>query len=163
MREVTEKFNVYKFNEADRELKDKIIEYLSSDSMLYDYIFQERQATLEEIAKLLDATLDFSYSVVPDRGEFIKFTPKYEELNFKAFWEVIDQEKECPLTGCFYDHDFIDHLSGYNLTESALKKAGQEFIKSIHEEWESMLTDDYINDLCEANDYEFTNNGKIYS
>jgi hypothetical protein len=101
-------------------------------------------------------------SCVPDRGEFIKITPKNEKLNFKALWKVIDVEKDCPLTGVCYDHDIIDHLSEYNMTAKGLNYALGIYIESIHSEYESMFEDGYLEDYCEANEYEFTEDGEIF-
>lgn len=161
MREVVEKFNVYTYETAPKDIQEKIREWIINNWDLYDHAMSERLNTLKEVASLLDARLDYSLSCVPARGEFIKFIPKYEELNFKPLKKVIDQEKDCPLTGWCYDHDFIDHLSKYNF-EGTLETACHEFIKSIHKEYEFMCTHEYIADLCKANEYEFTQDGKIY-
>ena len=159
MREVSETFNIYTFESAPKELKEKITNYLSEG--LYDHAMDERIDTLKALAKVLDANLDYSLSCVPDRGEFIRLKPNHDSLDFDALWNIIDVDKECPLTGVCYDHDIIDHLTKYNLKDS-LNNALNEYINSIHEEYRSMLKDDYINDLCEANEYEFTVDGKIY-
>ena len=177
MRQVTETINVYKFETAPREIKDKIIEQFSNCPYHYSHCMDERIETLKKVAELLDADLDYSLSCVPDRGEFIKFIPKYDGLNCQALWDAINVERDCPLTGVCYDHDFIDHLSKSNLldagktemhkgqnyvTINGLETACTEYIDSIHSEYESMLTDDYIADHCAANDYEFTEDGRIY-
>ena len=36
------------------------------------------------------------------------------------------------------------------------------YLRSIHKEYEYTLKDEYLNETCEANNYEFTENGKIY-
>lgn len=161
MREVTETRQVYKFGDNDK-VDQNIRDHVANHWDMYEHCMNDRLDTLKAIASLLDANLDYSLSCVPDRGEFIKFSPKYDELNFDALWEAIDIEKECPLTGVCYDHDIIDHLSKYNLTVDSLNNASGKFMSSIHDEYQSMLTDEYITDMCEANEYEFNANGTIY-
>ena len=43
-----------------------------------------------------------------------------------------------------------------------LREALKKYIESIHREYEDMLSDEYLTDYCEANGYEFTEDGKIY-
>ena len=156
-------FEVYTFEEADKELRDRIRDDFHYNGDFGYFMLEERTATLKVIAKLLDGRLDYSISLSPDRGEYIRIKPIYDEgLNFAAFWSEINVDKECPLTGCYYDHDIIDLLSGYNLTEKAIQAALNSYLDSIHEEYEAMLTDDYLLELCESNGYEFTIDGKIY-
>lgn len=162
MRTVTKKINVYKYNEANAELKEKIKNNFHLDGFLYECCMEERVETLKKLAEILDGDLDYSLSCVPDRSEFITISPKNEKLDFKALWEVIDVEKDCPLTGVCYDHDIIDHFSKYNMTVDGLNNALNIYIESIHSEYESMFEDEYLIDLCEANEYEFTEDGKIF-
>ena len=162
MREVTEKFNVYSFKEASKELKEKIRDNIAQNWDLYDHHMNERIETLKKVAELLNAKLDYSISCVPDRGEYIKMTPIYSEFTFQEFWDAIDVDEACPLTGVCYDHDIIDCFTLHNLNSNTLKDSFNNFLKSIHDEYESMLQDDYLTDLCEANDYEFKEDGKLY-
>lgn len=153
MREVVEKFNVFTFNEASRELKDKIIQEFANDSFLCESFMDERIQTLKEYAKFINGKLDYSFSCVPDRGEFITIKDFDQEL-FKKSFEL----KDCALTGVCYDDNLIYFLNKYGCLSTALNC----YLKDIHNEYESMLTDEYIGDLCEANDYEFTQDGKLY-
>jgi len=164
MRLITETKTIYKFNSAPNDIKEKIKEYLTNDGTLYEHNFNDRIATLKKVAELLDGKLDYFISVVPIRGEFIKVIPNGDNdtLNYVALWDAVDVDEECPLTGDCYDHDFIDHLSKYNMCDERLNFALSEFLKSIHDEWENMCGDEYLADHCEANDYEFYSNGKIY-
>lgn len=163
MRIVTEIIEIYTFDDASPELRDKIRDYFHSDGYHYEHCMFERIDTLKKLAEILGGKLDYSLSCVPDRGEFIEIKPLYNEgLDFASLWEVIDQEKECPLTGCYYDHDIIDQLTLHTMTNEGLQNALDSFIDDIHKEYEFMLTDEYLSDLCEANEYEFTIDGKLY-
>ena len=162
MREVTEKFNVYKYQDAPENIQENIRDYIIQNWDIYDHCLDERLAVLRKVAELLNAELDYCLSCIPDRGEFISFKPNYSTLEYQNLWEVINQEKECPLTGCCYDHDFLDHLTKYTMSDAGLKNACREYVASIHSEYESMCKHEYIKDMCEANDYEFLENGKCY-
>jgi len=153
MREVTETIKLYKFSEASDELKDKIRDDFSSD--IYEHHMDERIATLKELAELLNGRLDHSLSCVPDSGEFITITPNYGDLNFEAL-KGLDLEN-CPLTGVCYDCDVLENLNANNLQDIL-----NNYIDCIHNEYNSMLQDDYLSNLCEVNEYEFTDDGKIY-
>ena len=160
MKVIQKEIKIYKFNEASQELKDKIIYNFSTIYDLYDHCMDERIETLKKLAEVLQGDLDYSLSCVPDRGEFI--TIKDGQRISETIRELIEGDNgyydSCPLTGICYDDDLLEDLSKYDI-QTALNR----YIVSIHDEYESMLKEEYINDLCEANDYEFTENGKIYS
>ncbi len=157
MREVTEKFNVFTFKTASKELKQKIIENFDSDGFLYEHCMEERIETLKEFTKYIGGTLDYSISLVPDRGEFITIKGYVNDLVEQSL-----SLKNCPFTGVCYDDDLIDFIKNNIDGEMSLDGAFNDYLKSIHDEYQSMLEEDYISDLCEANDYEFTEDGKIY-
>lgn len=160
MRTITKEFQVYTFTEASKELKEKIRDYFYYEFDLYSHCMEERIDSLKKLADLLDGELDYSLSCVADQGEYIKITPKYDELSFDNLCGILG--KSCPLTGMCYDHDLIDNLKEDNLNVSTLNLILNSYIDSIHTEYESMLTDEYLQDLCEANKYEFLENGKLY-
>ena len=162
MRTETQTIEIYTFEEANDELKQKIKDNIITHWDIYEHCMQERIDTLEAIAKTLNARLDYSLSCVPDRGEYIKMTPKNEELDFEAFWEVINKDKYCPFTSVCYDHDIIDVFNKHTLNSHTLEEAFDNYISSIHDEYESMLSDESISEMCQANDYEFTLDGKLY-
>lgn len=162
MRQVTKTIDLVTFNEASEELKDKIRENFATIYDIYDHCMNERIDTLKKVAKILNGSLEYSISCVPNRGEYIKIIPKNESLDFDSFWQVINQDKDCPLTGVCYDHDILDQFTEYTLNESKLQEVLNDYIDSIHNEYESMLEDDYLQELCKANEYEFTIDGEIY-
>jgi hypothetical protein len=161
MRQITETKTIYKFGD-NKEVDEKIKDNMAYNWDLYEHNMVERIDTLKKLADLLYGDLDYSLSCVPDRGEFIKITPIIDELNFQALWEVIISDEACPLTGVCYDHDILDYLAPAKLTLETLDDALTNYIQCIHAEYESMLTTDYIADMCEANEYEFEANGKLY-
>jgi len=144
---------VYTFNEASNELKDKIRDYFASDNFLYEFNMQERIETLKKYAEFIGGKLDYSLSCVPDRVEFITIKDFDDKLFLESF-----KLKNCALTGVCYDDDLIYCLNKFGCLNTGLNC----YINSIHDEYESMLENEYLNDLCEANGYEFLENGKMY-
>jgi len=153
MRTIIKEIKIYTFKEATPELRDKIRENFDYEYNLYDFCMEERVASLKSLASRIEADLDYSLSCVPDRGEYIRMTPS--ENTQELYEEFRRDSKDCPLTGIYYDEEL--RQVGKTLDECL-----SEYINSIHDEYESMLSDEYLLDLCEANDYEFTEDGKIY-
>lgn len=165
MRIEIKEIKIYKFDEASRELKDKIIENFDCEGFIYEHCMSERIDTLKKLAMYLNLELDYSISCVPSRGEFIKFDTKNDDVD--NLWGDLKElsKQDCPLTGCCYDHDLLDYFkidNGHYEAIDALNEAASKYIESIHKEYESMLTDEYIRNMCESNEYEFTEDGKLY-
>jgi hypothetical protein len=136
-----------KYNELNEQQKEKLFDKINFEWDLYDHAMQERVATLEALAKEIDARLDYSLSCVPDRGEFIKFYHDHDSIVAQIDHLNAD---DCPLTGVCYDADILHDVKNYGINEAI-----ENYIKSIHDEYSCMLTDEYIAELCDANDYEF--------
>lgn len=160
MRTIVKEFKVYKYSEASEELKEKIRDYFARGITLYQHHMEERIATLEAFADRVDATLDYSLSCVPDRDEFIRLKPKTDEVEtLKLVKEFADNDEygSSMLTGVCYDDDLKDFIKSDGLFNGLLK-----YINDIHNEYESMLQDEYIAEYCDINDYEFTEDGELY-
>jgi len=168
MRIEIKEIKIYTFKDAPKEVRGKIIEMFSNCPYHYEHHMSERIATLKKLAEVLEGDLDYSLSCVPDRGEYITIKPRenysYDDsiddhiLNYQALWDLINVDKECPLTGVCYDDDLLDDLSKYGI-QTALNN----YIKSIHNEYEDMISEEYLSEHCEANGYEFNEDGNIYN
>lgn len=71
----------------------------------------------------------------------------------------------CPLTGVCFDHDFIDSLpddvkSGCTLFE-AFDNLADCAGKLFYNEWKNQISEEYFIDLADANDWQFTENGRM--
>jgi len=163
MRTETNTIEIYTFKEASSELKNKIREHFSNDHDLYEFNMEERISTLKAFSDLINANLDYALSCVPDRGEFISIQP---EDNFNEFYEAINDfinnNESCSLTGVCYDDDLKHYLKESDIYHDGLKEVWTKYIDSMHNEYEYMLTDDYLSEHCEANEYEFTIDGNLY-
>lgn len=148
MRIVTEKKEIYTFKELSEDSKQKAIEYFERTDFFY-HILEERVSTLKELAKKISGTLDYSISLVADRGEFIKL----ENYDKRELDKLIENIYQCPITGCYYDIELLQAIKDGNI---------ENYIYSIHEEYQANLEHDVIQELCEANEYEFLKDGKFY-
>ena len=162
MRIETKEIEIFTFSEASEELKEKIIESFHLHYDLYDHCMEERIDALVTLSKEIGGHLDYSLSCVPDRGEYIHIRPKYESLFWDRLKTLVLDIDDCPLTGVCYDYDLLSPLVGKQLNTETLHDALYSYIQAIHAEYEAMLKEDYIADLCEANGYEFTSDGRIY-
>lgn len=147
MRKITITKNVYTFNEADHRLKQLIIaNSFENDPHYGSYMLEEHIDSLKSLANYLRTTLDYSISLVPDRGEFIKFG----EFDLNDLKEL--DKDNCPLTGCYADYAVIEALEKNDMSI---------VIDAIQKKYQYMLTNEAIAEHCEANGYEFLENGAM--
>jgi len=152
MRQVTEIKTIYKFGE-NAEIDEKIRENFHQDNH-FDYFLHERIDTLKALAKSVYGELDYSISVVPDRGEFIKIT----DFDKDYLKELIDKKDDCPLTGMCYDYAILSLLEENESMQDAL----DIYLTHIHAEYDTLMEHENLLETCEANEYEFDENGNIY-
>jgi len=160
---VTETFEVYTYENAPEEVKEKIRQGFEDDIDHYEHCMSERIDTLKALAETIKGELDYSISCVPDRGEYIKIKPLYEHLDFTELERLSEVEvQSCYLTGVCYDQDIMSHFSEYGFSEETLEGALLDYIEQIHDEYQDMISHSYIKHLCEINDYEFKSDGSLY-
>ena len=162
----TIEINVYKFKELDKQTKEKVIEnyrYINVDDFQwYDWIkddfnrlgleIQEFDLGRRNYAKIyIENFEDTSKNIIEEFGDsvLIKQTAKnyineYEKIqaNFK---EDEDIEREVELLDEQYEKEYSEDILSY--------------LRSNYD-WET--SDEAIYQTIEANDYDFTTNGKIY-
>lgn len=117
---------------------------------LNNYSVDELVKSCNALNDHIGGNLKYSISAVPDRGEHITFT----DYDSDALSEL--QADECPLTGVCWDQDVIEALQNGH-------KNFQKVLDSLHSETEHVYSNDGLYDLCVANEYEFTEDGKFYS
>ena len=113
---------------------------------LNSHSVDEVVASLAALQIKIGGTLDWSISAVPDRGEYITFR-NYDK---KALKEL--DSSECPLTGVWSDCLVIEGMQeGYP----------EKVLRSLHEDTEYLYSDEGLMDMCEANEYEFNEEGEV--
>ena len=145
MRTVTTK--IYKIDEHPN--KDLCFKWINDNwHDLNQYTVDEVIASLKALQERIGGDLDYSIGQFPDRGEFLSFR------NFDwASLNSLDAEK-CSLTGTWCDQDVIEGIKDNDL---------RSIFNLVHESSEYTYSDKGLEELCLGNDYEFTEDGKIYS
>jgi hypothetical protein len=136
--------NVYQIHEHPN--PDKVYEWIRNNwHDLNSHSQDEFIESLNKLAEAIGGTLDYCLSVVPDRGEYLSI----KDYDADALAEL--DAGECPLTGVCWDADIIEAMQQGNLTKA---------LKALHKSTEYLYSDDGLKELCEANEYHFTENGK---
>ena len=102
--------------------------------------------SLTALQKEIGGDLDYSISSVSDRGEFITLKDYDKEALFSL------SADDCSLTGVCWDVDLIEGLKSGN-TENVLH--------SLHNDTEHCYSDKGLFEMCEANEYEFSDLGEV--
>jgi hypothetical protein len=90
--------------------------------------------------------LDYMIGQFATRGEFISLK-NYD----KEILKEIDADSYS-LTGVFWDYDVVTALQKGDIFQS---------IHALHKDSEYVYSDQGLEELCEANDYEFTEKGSL--
>ena len=140
-------FNVYTIEEHPH--PEKVYEWIRENwHDLNQHSVNDMLKSLEELALKIGATLQCSFSAVPSRGEFIHLgggdPEKLKEL----------VAGDCPLTGVWTDEEVIRAAQAGDV---------QTALKALHEDTETVYSDQGLYDHCDANEYEFDMNGKFHA
>lgn len=154
MRKVIKKFDVYEYQELTEEAKEKVKKEFCIDNSYGDWILQDRLKTLKEFTKYIQGKLDYSISLVRGQGDYITINNYSESLVKKAM-----TLNNCPFTGCCYDDDLIEYLKQ---TKGNVQSSLNMFLDNLYEEYISLFQEDYLQEHCEANNYEFLEDGTLY-
>ena len=162
----TIEIKVYKFEELDKQTKEKVIDnyrYINvEDTFWYDWIKEDFNRLGLEIQEFdlgnrnyikiyIDNFKDTSESILQEFGDSVgvkqtakNYLDEYEKIqaNFK---EDEDVEREVELLDIEYEKEYSEDILSY---------------LRANYEWE--ITDEAIINTIEANDYDFTTKGKIY-
>ena len=140
----TIEFGVYTINEHPN--KDKCFEWIRNNwHDLNDHSVQEVVDSLKALQDVIGGDLDYSISSLPCRGEYIEFKDYDKDLLNEL------DANELPLTGVCWDADLI----------VSMQKDGDAYglLGLLHQDTEYLYSDEGLQELCEAFDYEFTEEG----
>lgn len=113
--------------------------------------------SLKALANEVGGTLDYSVSLFPDRGEYIKLDNYYVGVMNSLYGDCL------PVTGFHWDKPIIEaaqealHDAGMN--SSDLSAA----LSELHKQGEYIYSDAGLYDLCDMNEYFFTEDGAFHS
>lgn len=142
----TETINIYTIEEHPN--PDACFEWIRDNwHDLGEWAVDEMVASLKALAKYTGGTLGYCISIEPDYSEYVKLV----DYDPERLAELYAQKDDCPLTGVCYDINVIEGLQNNELESVVLK--------ILHNEGEYIYSDEGLRELCEANEYEFTENG----
>jgi len=129
--------------------KEAVFEWIRSNwHDLGQFAVDDFSESLKALEQAIDGDLDYAISISPDRGEFITMTD-YDVKKLNAL-----KADELPLTSVVYDVYVIQALKEGDI-ENALS--------FLHDEGEYIYSDEGLEDLCQANEYYFTEDGAFHS
>lgn len=133
---------------------------------LGDFAVEESIVSLKAFAEHIGARVDYSISIVPDRGENIRFSFEYNEPTLGDVIIDLDLSGNCPLTGMCYDENILDAVRDAATDATAtladvLRDVEYNVLKTLHNEGDYLYSDEGLFEMCQANEYEFYENGEI--
>lgn len=176
MQVITKQIEAYKFNELNQDAKDNFRYKLNADFWNsvsgYDYT-----KTLDAFCK----KMDISWSEFDISPAFINYESYVQNHNLEMQDEDIyyklaslKASEDCPLTGHSSDEDILKPIRelkfNKEFTENFYKDFDYElliqncmdsWLKGLSQCYEYEQSDEYINELCEANEYLFTKKGEL--
>lgn len=102
--------------------------------------------SLKALSDKIGGSFDYAISQVPDKGEFIGFYNYSQEDLCRL------SADDCPLTGVCWDIDLIVGLREGNL---------DKVLDILHSSTEYVYSDKGLEEMCEANEYEFDEDGIV--
>ena len=137
-------FTIYKIDEHPDKAKC-FVWVRNNYHYLAEHEVEDLVSSLNALQKEIGGKLDWSLGQVPDRGEYIRLT----DYDKEALAEL-DMEA-CSLTGTFCDHDVIECVRTGDMGE---------LINRLHKWCEYHYSDEGIEETAEANEWEFTHEGR---
>ena len=147
---------------------DKVYQWINENWYdLGDNVLQEMADSLKEFANDIGAKVNWSISIVPDKGEFIRFgfgdceTPTLGDVMLN-----LDLSGNCPFTGVCYDEIILDAFrdaakDASATLESVLNDVEHNVLTALHNEGEYLYGDEGLYEMCEASGFEFTVEGAL--
>jgi Lhr-like helicase len=162
----TIEINVYKFKELDKQTKEKVIDnyrYINvEDTFWYDFI-------KEDFIRLGLEIRSFDL----DRGSFAEIHIEDFEETSKNIIEEFGDNVPIQKTAKNYIDEFNKIQANFKedediereleiLDEKYQREYSADILSSLREDYDYQVSDEAIIETIEANDYNFTWNGKIF-
>ena len=127
--------------------KDKCFEWIRDNwHDLNEHSVDDVVCSIKKLSEMIGGTYDFSIGQFSDRGEHLSFLD-YDEEALKNL-----NADDLPLTGVCYDADLIEGLQNDDV---------YKVLRALHSDSEYLYSDEGLEELCEANGYEFDEDGII--
>lgn len=158
MRTIQHEVTLYKYPELSEDAQDRVKQWLNSDCFWGD----DNIASIKAFAAQFGVKItDYSYSPFDNADISTDASP----LNFRGF--TLKQARALPEYPTGYCSDyalreiFIKSFERTGDACAAFIEAMDAGIKEARADWESQYEDDAMSEMCESNDYEFTEEGEI--
>ena len=146
----TKTINIYSFAELSDTAKEKVREYARNNwPNIGEHYIDDMISSLKALKEAIGGTLDYSLSIVLDRGEHCSLTG----YDAEKLAELVKTAEKCPLTGVCYDMDVIEGLAARELESRVLN--------TLHAEGDYAYSDEGLDAMFEANEYEFLEDGSL--
>jgi len=132
---------------AEHPNKEKCFEWIRNNwHDLNQHSVDEIISSIEALRAKIGGCFDYSISQTPQRGEHITF----KDYDHEALCRI--SADDCPLTGVCWDVDLIIGLREGN---------ANKVLNSLHSDTEYQYSNEGLFELCEANGYEFEEDGDL--
>ena len=151
MRQITHTYTVYRIGEHPD--KERCINWVRDN--VYDlnqHDVDEMIASLKALQARVGGSLDYCVGQFPDRGEYIRFTD-YDKDALTEVWDEAISSSEYLLTGNHWDLYVIKCVLNNNM---------KELLDIVHKESEYVYSDEGIETIAGANEWEFKEDGSMY-
>lgn len=190
MREIIKKFNVYKYNELTEEQKKKVLQNLSDINVDYNWYEDEFEYYIEELEKMGFSDVKIYFTGFWNQGDGACFdakvntldilnylnNPKYNKLKKIAdyinititkynhhYYHELTRKLEIDFN-CYKKYKRINKL--INELEKELEELRifycKQIYKRLEQQYNYLTSREAIEETLIANEYEFTEDGKIY-
>jgi len=158
MRQITHTYTVYRIGEHPD--KERCINWVRDNVHdLNQHDVDEMIASLKVLQERVGGSLDYCVGQFPERGEYIRFTD-YDKDAFtevwREAWKALDADVDSSgeiLTGTFWDWTVIKHVRRNDM---------KGLLGIIHRESECAYSDEGIEEIADANEWEFKEDGSLY-
>jgi len=127
--------------------KEKCFDWIRENwNDLNAHSVDESIESIKALQMKIGGDVDYSISQFPSRGEYISFKNYDKDLLSEL------DANECPLTGVIWDADLIQSMQKNGNADGLLRK--------LHNDSDYIYSDEGLEELCIANDYEFNEFGE---
>tara|TARA_B100000683_G_scaffold193498_1_gene186528 strand:+ start:47 stop:517 length:471 start_codon:yes stop_codon:yes gene_type:complete len=151
MRQITHTYTVYRIGEHPD--KERCINWVRDNVHdLNQHDVDEMIASLKALQARVGGSLDYCVGQFPDRGEYIRFT-NYKNDEFEEVYHKAVNSGDEILTGTFWDWIVISHVNRNDM---------EGLLGTIHGGSEYAYSNEGIEEIADANRWEFKEDGSLY-
>lgn len=166
----TVQIEIYRFSELSPRSKENVFAHFREDPTLASDVADEIIDSVKCFCKTFGITLKDIYF---DNSDWKATFPKLDEDNEETVGEFLSSrlpKNDCPFTGVCHDETLLDpvrkNLNNTSTDTEDLRSVLSDSLYAIcwahRDEIEYLYSDEALTELIEANDYEFTEDGRIY-